>query len=113
MIKRIFLLIILFFITNLSFGQCPTDYVDITSQAQLNALVTNFPNCTEMSFGLGIHGGSITDLTPLSQFTSMSNQLNVFDNPNLISLDGLQNMVFNQTLGCFLTIMSSSLHLSL
>ena len=94
MIKRIFLLIILFFITNLSFGQCPTDYVDITSQAQLNALVTNFPNCTEMSFGLGIHGGSITDLTPLSQFTSMSNQLNVFDNPNLISLDGLQNMVF-------------------
>src|SRR5690606_31203507 len=73
--------------------QCPTGDVILNSQTEVDDFATNYPNCTEISGGLNISGGStITDLSPLSNLTSVGGYLNIGSNSNLTNLDGLSNL---------------------
>src|SRR5690606_7427415 len=76
-----------------------------TSQAQIDAFATNYPNCTEVSGNLTIQGANITDLTPLSNLTSVGGYLRIYNNSNLINLDGLSNLT---SVGGYLQISSNS-----
>src|SRR5690554_1431309 len=94
----------LFFTLGLK-AQCPAGNVSLTSQAQIYAFATNYPNCTEVSGNLTIKGANITDLTPLSNLTSVGGYLDIYNNSNLTNLDGLNNLT---SVGGFLFIDSNS-----
>src|SRR5690554_2184606 len=81
----------LFFTLGLK-AQCPAGGVSFTTQEQIDAFATNYPNCTEVSGNLAIQGANITDLTPLSNLTSVGGYLWIYNNSNLTNLDGLSNL---------------------
>lgn len=75
-------------------AQCPTQTIEFTTQAEVNAFPTDYPGCTFLADGIdvSIMGTNITDLSPLSQLTGVQGVLEVRDCPNLTSLDGLNNI---------------------
>ncbi|MFA7446596.1 MAG: T9SS type A sorting domain-containing protein, partial [Flavobacteriaceae bacterium] len=85
--------------------QCPTGYLSFYSQAEVNAFATNYPNCTEISGDLYISGSTITDLSPLSNLTSIGGYLWIYNNSNLTNLDGLSNLT---SVGADLVILFNS-----
>ena len=91
--------------TTSSEPQCPTGDVALYSQADVNNFATNYPNCTEISGYLYITGSTITDLSPLSNLTSVGGYLSIYSNSNLTNLDGLSNLT---SVGGFLLIDSNS-----
>src|SRR5690606_6408322 len=97
-------ILFLFFTLGLK-AQCPPGVVSLTSQAQIDAFATNYPNCTGVSGNLTIQGASITDLTPLSNLTSVGGYLYIYNNSNLNNLDGLSNLT---SVGGYLHIRSNS-----
>src|SRR5690606_16521293 len=86
-------------------SQCPAGNVSLTSQAQIDAFATNYPNCTEVSGNLTIQGANITDLTPLSNLTSIGGYLEIYHNSSLINLDELSNLT---SVGGYLDIYDNS-----
>src|SRR5690554_7141688 len=93
----------LFFTLGLK-AQCPAGNIIFTTQAQIDAFATNYPNCTEVSGNLTIQGANITDLTPLSNLTSVGGYLVIYNNSNLTNLDGLSNLT---SVGGYLDIYSN------
>lgn len=74
-------------------AQCPSTWLILNTQAEVNA----FPsNCSYLNVRLdiGAFGGAsdITDLTPLNQLTGCSNKIYIWFNPQLTSLNGLENL---------------------
>src|SRR5690606_2538851 len=72
--------------------QCPAGDVILGSQTEVDDFATNHPNCTEISGDLYIYGNDITDLSPLSNLTSVGGNLYIFSNSSLLNLDGLNNL---------------------
>src|SRR5690606_35231691 len=72
--------------------QCPAGSIIFTTQADIDDFATNHPNCTEISGGLYISGNDITDLSPLSNLTSIGGYIGIYNNSNLDNLDGLSNL---------------------
>ena len=86
------LLLVFFLLPILSFSQCPPTGGIFTSQAEIDAFATNYPNCTEVD-SFVISGDDITDLNGLHQIESctsfsISNNLILQNtnglNPNII-----------------------------
>lgn len=73
-------------------AQCPPGNLTFTTQAQVNAFATNYPNCTAIAGNLYIHGDDITDLTPLNNIVSIAGNLHIENSPNLTTLQGLDNV---------------------
>ncbi|WP_460218239.1 T9SS type A sorting domain-containing protein [Psychroserpens sp. MEBiC05023] len=82
---------ICFFVSFLSFGQCPTNNITLSSQADVDAFATNYPGCTELDIDLSISGNDITDLSPLSNIESI-HSLRIENNPQLQNLSGLNSI---------------------
>ena len=80
----------LFAIPIIAFSQCPTTPIVLTSQAEVDAFSTNYPNCTQLLNTLSISGDDIVDLTLLSLISEGKN-LYIQNNPLLTNLNGLQN----------------------
>jgi|GEM_PF-2071340 len=72
-------------------GQCPTDYVTLTTQAEVNAFAANYPDCTHIPGALSISGSDISDLSPLSNITGIEGRLYIAST-QLQSLAGLENL---------------------
>src|SRR5690606_11506716 len=72
--------------------ECPGN-ITLHSQAEVDAFAVNFPDCTEISGTLYIGGGNsnITNLSPLSNITSVGN-LTIVNNAQLLNLDDLSNI---------------------
>src|SRR5690554_5107198 len=94
----------LFFTLGLK-AQCLAGNIIFTTQEQIDAFATNYPNCTEVSGNLTIQGANITDLTPLSNLTSVGGYLVIYNNSNLTNLDGLNNLT---SVGGYLVIYNNS-----
>src|SRR5690606_32427926 len=72
-------------------AQCPTEIVRFTSQAEINAFATNYPNCTTINYHVNIGPSTdIIDLRPLENITSIAGDIKIIENEALTSLDGLQ-----------------------
>jgi hypothetical protein len=61
--------------------------VTLSSQADVNAF-----DCTEVTGNLTVEGDDINDLSPISSLNSVSGFLDIFLNPTLTSLGGLENL---------------------
>ena len=76
-----------------SFAQCPAGSVSLSTQAEVNAFPTTYPNCTQINGNFYISGANITDLTPLNQITSVSGEMAVYLCASILNLNGLQNLI--------------------
>jgi len=90
------LLIFIFSVSNLLFGQCgPLNTIIIEDQSQIDNFSTNYPDCTEINGRLHIEEsvpGNITNLNGLSQITKVEN-LWIYYNSALTNLNGLNNII--------------------
>ena len=74
-------------------AQCPENLY-INSQAELDAFLDNFPNCTEFPGVIRIDptsGEQVNDLSPLQNITTIGGYL-VIRYTNLTTLEGLENL---------------------
>ncbi|MGJ8592152.1 MAG: T9SS type A sorting domain-containing protein [Aquaticitalea sp.] len=83
-------LLLIFVLPFLGFGQCPNG--TFNSQAQIDALAIDYPNCTSISGSLIIEGDDITDLSGLAQIEQCQNLI-IRDNPLLQNLNGLNSNI--------------------
>lgn len=74
----------------LGYGQCPT-VANFTSQAQINQFAIDYPDCTELNLVMEISGNDIVDLSPFSNLESVLG-MNIINNPQLVSLVGLESL---------------------
>lgn len=72
------------------FAQCSS--VTLNSQLDVNNFGINNSECTQISGNLQINGADITDLSPLSNLTSVSGNFQLWGNSALTSLQGLHNI---------------------
>ena len=77
-------------------AQCPPGDVNLTTQAQVNQFIIDYPNCTQTTGRLfiGVNPGSvsnITDLSPLNNLTSVG-RLAIQYTSSLTNLNGLSNL---------------------
>lgn len=77
-------------------AQCPPGDVILSSQAEVDAFVADYPNCTEIAGNMLI--GSLTDNTDiidisgLSPLTAIEGSLSIDSNVSLTSLTGLDQL---------------------
>jgi len=81
------------------FAQCPTGDVILSSQAEVDSYVANYSACTSLPGSLTIGDNTppisfsdITDISGLSNLTSIGQDLSISANPLLTSLAGLNNI---------------------
>ncbi len=74
-----------------SFAQCPTGFLEFTTQSEVDNFSVNFPDCENIQGNVVIKGSDIIDLTPLSQIKKIEGYLEITSNP-LNSLHGLHNI---------------------
>lgn len=74
---------------------CPTSDMNFTTQAQIDAFPTNYPECTNMPYSINIQEsvpGNIINLNGLSQLISIEGYLSIGSNAALTSLTGLNSL---------------------
>jgi hypothetical protein len=72
-------------------SSCPTGDVTLTTQAEVDAFVVQYPNCTEIDGNLRI-AGNIGNLDSLSNITDVNGNLELIQAGNNINTSGLQNI---------------------
>jgi len=92
--KRITLFILLFAVIKYtaSSQSCLPNGITFNTQAEIDNFQTNYPDCTEIGGDVKISGGNITNLDGLSVLTSISGNLTIGGNYDLLSLTGLGNL---------------------
>lgn len=73
-------------------AQCPLTPQTFSSQAQIDAFPTNFPNCHNIGVKIVITGANITNLNGLNGLETTTNSIEIIGNPMLTSLSGLSNL---------------------
>ncbi len=100
-LKKSLALVLLFMAAVSAWAQCPSGNVELNTQAEVDAFVAQYPNCTEIESSLGIavsadFPSDITDISGLSNLTSVGWDLWIgvwyADNASLTSLNGLNNI---------------------
>lgn len=78
---------------------CPSGDITLRTQQEVNDFALNYPDCTELLGSLiidsedGSYYGGITDLSPLSQLTSVGGNLWITNNNHdIFNLTGLENL---------------------
>lgn len=76
-------------------AQCPTGGVALTTQAQVNQFIIDYPNCTEIAGYLFIGStgtiSNITDLSPLNNIETVRGNFNIERNA-IATINGLNNL---------------------
>ena len=85
-----FLLIIFLFIGKLLFSQCPVGDVLLSTQAEVNQFVNNYPSCTIISGNLIIDGNNITDISGIVNLQEIKGDLFV-QHTSLGNIDSLNS----------------------
>lgn len=90
--KKITSLSLLLFFCFIGFSQCPTEYIGLLSQEEVDNFSANYPNCTELTHNLKVNGefNSIDNLNGLSSITSAQDIYII--NTDLSSFEGLHNL---------------------
>jgi hypothetical protein len=70
---------------------CP-DYLQLTTQAQVDNFIIQYPNCTSIPEYVTITGNEITNLNGLHNLEHIGGCLNIVDTYGLTSLAGLDNL---------------------
>ncbi|RFN58693.1 DUF7619 domain-containing protein [Marixanthomonas ophiurae] len=83
---------LLLLISFVGVGQCPTEPITLTTQAEVDAFQTDYPNCTQLQNSLIIDGATIDDLSQLTVITEIQGNLRILNTINLQNLNGFQNL---------------------
>ena len=67
---------------------CFPNGITFSTQAEVDAFATNFPNCTVFQGDVEIDGDDITNLNALSQITAIAGSLSLFSSDNLTDISG-------------------------
>jgi uncharacterized repeat protein (TIGR01451 family) len=91
--------LLLFFLVPFAYravGQCPTDTIlSFTSQAEVDAFLVEYPDCTEFGGNVSIGhplGTDITNLQGLQNLMSIGGIFSIEFNASLVSMSGLENL---------------------
>ncbi len=87
--KELFYVLLL--VSFIGFGQCPNDDIYLTTQAEIDAFSSNFPNCTHLIKSLNIEGSDISNLNGLSQIQDVDEGIFIV-NTNIENFSGLENI---------------------
>lgn len=71
---------------------CPSGDVTFFTQEEIDSFQTDYPNCNEIDSDIEINGTDITNLSGLSNITSIGGDLWIHSNSQLQSLSGLENV---------------------
>lgn len=89
--------LLIFFLSISGFGQCPSN-VTFQNQAQVDAFITMYPNCTAISGNVTIDpsaSGPIYNLNGLQNITSIGGSLRITQHSvNIGNLNGLENLTY-------------------
>jgi hypothetical protein len=99
------LICLLLFVGKQTQAQCPSGYVLLSTQAEVDAFAIDYPNCTEMAAMLDINGNNITDLSSLNNLTSVYFGIKI-ESTHITSLAGLENLEY---VGSYFIIKNNSL----
>ena len=69
---------------------CPKGDQQFTSQEEIDAFSTNYPNCTKIYGSLVVVNTDATNFSPLSKITYVAGSVRIATNSNLTNLDGLE-----------------------
>ncbi|MFK7808843.1 MAG: hypothetical protein AB8F74_13650, partial [Saprospiraceae bacterium] len=96
MTNRILTSIAFLLLTTLAWGQsCSIPGFTLNTQEEIDNFATDNPGCTEIEGNLHIEGGTgdnITNLNGLSQLTSVTASILIWDTESLTNLSGLDNI---------------------
>ena len=94
--KNIIFCIFLLFVSSLATAQCPPDSnLYFSQQAHIDSFAAQYPNCTEVKGDLwigGLFADGLTDLSGLSNITTVGKNVYLHINFKLESLAGLENL---------------------
>ncbi|MCE7064325.1 T9SS type A sorting domain-containing protein [Dyadobacter sp. CY326] len=86
------LTILLAFLSFAALAQCTIGEVRLTSQADVDNFSVQYPSCTKLIGNLLISGPDITSLSGLLPITTITGDIQIYENPLLTSLAGLNSL---------------------
>ncbi|WP_196885020.1 HYR domain-containing protein [Aureivirga sp. CE67] len=91
------LFLILVFIFQMTFGQCPDSDLTFETQEEIDQFLEDYPDCTELDVHVTIgtvnpNTTNITNLNGLQNITKIHASLTIRANGSLVNLQGLQNL---------------------
>lgn len=89
--KKFLISFVLFCTCFYSLAQCPSGFLRLETQAEIDDFKSNYPNCTAINDDLAITGSDITNLQGLNEIVTIQKQLHI-SNTNLKNLTGLDNL---------------------
>jgi len=84
--RLILLILTALLTTNFLTAQCPSGSVTLTTQAEVDAFVTNYPSCTFIKGHLKIAGNNITDVSNLSYIVKTKGDFKIENTPSLTTI---------------------------
>lgn len=90
--KNLLPFLILFFSYCYGFSQCPSGYLRLVTQEDIDNFKVNYPNCTAINDALSIEGPDISNLQGLNEIVSIQKQLHI-SQTSLNNLSGLDNLI--------------------
>ncbi|MBC9811726.1 T9SS type A sorting domain-containing protein [Crocinitomicaceae bacterium CZZ-1] len=93
--KLILFTFFILFLISRSNAQCPTTPLTLATQSDVNNFPDNYPGCAVIPDGIDIKimGDDINDLGPLQQITMVLGAFEIRECPDLVNLEGLENLV--------------------
>jgi len=73
--------------------------IQLLNQQEIDSFAVNYPGCTEIEGIVIITGNTITNLEGLSIVTAIDAGINIFDCPNLTSIEGLSHVTYLGPIG--------------
>lgn len=84
-------LAVIAFLAHAANAQCPPPGdVQFSSQGEVNQFLIDYPNCNQIQGRLIIQGADVTDLSPLTNLTTVNDL--IIQNTGLVNLSGLENI---------------------
>ncbi len=95
----------------ITYAQCPTNNIILSTQQDIDDFSNNYPGCNEIMGNVTIQeavSGNILNLNGLSQINTVNGDLIIASNESLLNLEGLSNL--NNLQGGFLIFENNSLN---
>ena len=77
---------------------CPTSDLVLSSQQQIDEFAAFYPNCSTLNVNLTISGSDISDLSGLSQITTIQGLFVIRDNPILTNFSGMTALAIESSI---------------
>jgi len=93
--KLVFIFVLAIIIPTSAFSQgCLSGGITFSTQAEIDAFQTNYPNCSEIQGNVTVEGSDITNLNGMNALTSFGGDLYISNNDSLTDLTGLESITY-------------------